>query len=136
MTTLNLNNKLALDEIQQVDSYLQQQIDDINTQIGDIPAIDARVTALETNDGIQDAAISAIQNDLQNLTLGASLTDVDVTGLQPDQILKYDGTKWIPAADSNGIPDVSDSQNYAWTQNDWVLLNLDSLADVYINDPP
>lgn len=49
MTTLNLNNKLALDEIQQVDAFLQQQIDEINTQISDIPALDLRVTNLEND---------------------------------------------------------------------------------------
>ena len=71
------------------------------------------MTALESNGAIQDTNILNLQTTVSTLTLNHSLTDVDVTGLIADKILKYDGTKWIVSDDANGIADVpNDSQHY------------------------
>lgn len=113
MPTVNLNDKLAFDQIQEVDIFLQQQIDDINQQIGNIGTLDTRVTNIEVEQIQQNNDISQLQTDITQLTLNNSLTDVDITGLVANKILKYDGSKWIVSDDSNGIADVpNDAQNY------------------------
>ena len=52
------------------------------------------------------------------------MTDVDLTGLLPGKLLKFDGTKWVPSDDAGGIGDCpNDSENYVRQFNAWVKLD-------------
>lgn len=53
-----------------------------------------------------------------------SLSDVNIN-LNPTvgQVLKFDGTVWDAANDSNGIPDAPDASSYVWSNGVWNLLS-------------
>ena len=58
------------------------------------------------------------------LSYNASLLDVNMAGLADGNIPKWDATaqEWKPSADSSGIPDVVDNQNYVRNVGQWDTL--------------
>ena len=111
---------------------LEDEVDYLNTQLGqDIVQIQADITALQTDVGViqgeqitQDGRLDNLETDITNLTLNASLTDVQV-GLGPadGDILKWNAlsTSWIPSVE-NPFPEVVDNSNYVRNVGVWNTL--------------
>lgn len=70
--------------------------------------------------------VTDLQNRVNNLAYNADLIDVNMSGLGPGQVPKWNGTSWVPSDDSSGIPDVMSSANHVRQNGYWQPLSTAS----------